>query len=411
MKLSNKGSKKMKISDRTASFSYAIRDVLTVAAEVEAQGHRVIKLNIGDPIKYGFKTPKLLTDPLKYAEDENYNFYADSQGLLEFRQAIADYENSKYNLGITPKEIVATAGVSEGIQMTFMAFTNPKDRILVPGIHYPSYSGNSNIFELDTQYYKTVVEDNFYPDPDHIRSLMTENTKLVFLNSPNNPTGSVYPEKIIKEIVDIVGEYDACIVSDETYDKLILDDGLEHIATAKVAKDVPVIAYNGFSKVFLAPGWRLGYSYYHDPEGKIEGPWEGLQKLTRLRLSASTPLQKAGAEALKKDQSSYLPETIKQLRDRRDLMYERLAEMEGIRVYKPEAAFYIFPILDLKKFKWKDDKEFVFDFLRKKHVLSVFGSGFGPFGDSGFRMVYLPTLKEIDIAMNRLEELLNENRT
>ena len=400
----------MKISNRTSSFSYAIRDVLAVAAEVESQGHKVIRLNIGDPIKYGFKTPKLLTDPLRYAEEGNYNYYADSQGLLEFREEIANYENRKYNLNISPKEVVATAGVSEGIQMTFMAFTNPKDRVLVPGIHYPSYSGNSNIFELDTQYYKTVVEDKFYPDPDHIRSLMTENTKLVFLNSPNNPTGSVYPEKNLKEIVDIVGEYDACIVSDETYDKLILDEGLEHIPTAKVAKDVPVIAYNGFSKVFLAPGWRLGYAYYHDPEGKISEPWEGLLKLTRLRLCASTPLQKAGAEALKKDQNSYLPETIKELRDRRDLMYERLSKIDGISVYKPEAAFYIFPVLDLEKFKWENDKEFVFDYLKKKHVLTVFGSGFGPFGKNGFRMVYLPTLEEIEIAMNRLEELLDENR-
>ena len=399
----------MKISNRTASFSYAIRDVLAVANEVESQGHKIIRLNIGDPIKYGFKTPKLLTEPLKYAEEGNYNFYADSQGLLEFREEIANYENRKYDLGLTAKEIVATAGVSEGIQMTFMAFTNPKDRILVPGIHYPSYSGNSNIFELDTQYYKTVVEDNFYPDPDHIRSLMTENTKLVFLNSPNNPTGSVYPKKVIKEIVDIVGEYDACIVSDETYDKLILDESREHIATAKVAKDVPVIAYNGFSKVFLAPGWRLGYAYYHDPEEKIKDPWEGLQKLTRLRLCASTPLQKAGAEALKMNQNSYLPEVIKELRDRRNLMYERLVEMDGISVYKPEAAFYIFPVLNLDIFQWKDDKEFVYDFLKKKHVLSVFGSGFGPFGKNGFRMVYLPTLEEIDTAMNRLEELLKEN--
>jgi len=400
----------MKISNRTSSFSYAIRDVLAVAAEVESQGHKVIRLNIGDPIKYGFKTPKLLTDPLRYAEEGNYNYYADSQGLLEFREEIANYENRKYNLNISPKEVVATAGVSEGIQMTFMAFTNPKDRVLVPGIHYPSYSGNSNIFELDTQYYKTVVEDKFYPDPDHIRSLMTENTKLVFLNSPNNPTGSVYPEKNLKEIVDIVGEYDACIVSDETYDKLILDEGLEHIPTAKVAKDVPVIAYNGFSKVFLAPGWRLGYAYYHDPEGKISEPWEGLLKLTRLRLCASTPLQKAGAEALKKDQNSYLPETIKELRDRRDLMYERLSKIDGISVYKPEAAFYIFPVLDLVRFKWENDKDFVFDYLKKKHVLTVFGSGFGPFGKNGFRMVYLPTLEEIEIAMNRLEELLDENR-
>ncbi|MHA2357472.1 MAG: aminotransferase class I/II-fold pyridoxal phosphate-dependent enzyme, partial [Candidatus Heimdallarchaeaceae archaeon] len=378
----------MKISDRTAGFSYAIRDVMAVAKEVEEEGHEVIKLNIGDPIKYGFKTPKLLTDPLKYAEEENYNFYADSQGLLEFREEIAKYENRKYDLNISANEVVATSGVSEGIQMTFMAFSNPNDRVLLPGIHYPSYSGNATIFGNDIKFYKTVVEDSFYPDADHIRSLMNEKTKLVFLNSPNNPTGSVYPEKVIKEIVDIVGEYDVCIVSDETYDELILDKELKHVATAKVAKDVPVIAYNGFSKVFLAPGWRLGYTYLHDPENKVEEPWQGLLKLTRLRLCASTPLQKAGTEALKMDQSSYLPDTIKALRDRRDLMYSRLSEMDGISVYKPEAAFYIFPVLAMNQFSWKDDKEFVFDYLKKKHILTVFGSGFGPFGKDGFRMVF-----------------------
>jgi len=400
----------MKISKRTASFSYAIRDVLAVASEVEAQGHEIIKLNIGDPIKYDFKTPRLLTDPLKYAEEENYNFYANSQGILEFRETIANYENRKYNVGVTADKVVVTTGVSEGIQMTFMSFTNPGDRVLIPGIHYPSYSGNGMIFDTNIQYYKTIIEDNFYPDPDHIRSLMNEKTKLVFLNSPNNPTGSVYPEKILKEIVDIVGEYDACIVSDETYDGLLLDEGLNHIAIASIAKDVPVIAYNGFSKVFLAPGWRVGYTYLHDPAGKVEGPWEGFHKLTRIRLSASTPLQKACSEALKGDQASYLPETIQKLRDRRDLMYRRLTEMEGITVYKPEAAFYIFPVLDLEQFRWKSDKEFVFDLLRNKHVLTVFGSGFGPYGENGFRMVFLPTLNQIEIAMDRIEELLNEFR-
>ncbi len=291
-----------------------------------------------------------------------------------------------------------------------MAFTNPKDRVIIPGIHYPSYSGNATIFETDIQYYKTVVEDNFFPDTDSIRSLMNDKTKLVFLNTPNNPTGSVYPEKIIKEIVDIVGEYDACIVSDETYDKLILDEGYNHVATAKIAKDVPVIAYNGFSKVFLAPGWRLGYTYIHDPEEKIIEPWEGVNKLSRLRLCASTPLQKAGTEALKANQSSYLPKTIQELRERRDLIFKRLKEIEGISVYQPRAAFYIFPMIDMKQFSWRNDKEFVFDFLKKKHVLTVFGSGFGPYGENGFRMVYLPNLETIDIAMDRLEDLMKENR-
>lgn len=398
-------------SHRTSNFSYAIRDVIAAANEVESKGHQVIKLNIGDPIKYGFKTPKILTEPLKYAEEENYNYYANSQGIPEFRKVIAEYENKKYDIGITEDNVLVTSGISEGIQLTFMAFTNPKDRVIIPGIHYPSYSGNATIFETDIQYYKTVVEDNFFPDTDSIRSLMNDKTKLVFLNTPNNPTGSVYPEKIIKEIVDIVGEYDACIVSDETYDKLILDEGYNHVATAKIAKDVPVIAYNGFSKVFLAPGWRLGYTYIHDPEEKIIEPWEGVNKLSRLRLCASTPLQKAGTEALKADQSSYLPKTIQELKERRDLIFKRLNEIEGINVYQPRAAFYIFPMIDMKQFSWRNDKEFVFDFLKKKHVLTVFGSGFGPYGKNGFRMVYLPTLETIGIAMDRLEDLMKENKT
>jgi len=400
----------MKISNRTSSFSYAIRDILSVAKEVEEKGHKLIKLNIGDPIKYDFKTPDILTEQLKYAKTENYNFYADSQGLPEFREQVANYENRKHGLNISKKNVLATSGVSEGIAFTFMAFTNKGDDVLIPGIHYPSYSGNSSIYGTNSIFYKTVVEENFYPDPDEIRSLMTEKTKLVFLNTPNNPTGSVYPEKVIKEIVDIVGEYDACIVSDETYDQLILDDGLKHVPTAKVAKDVPVIAYNGFSKVFLAPGWRLGYIYVHDPEGKIEEPWEGINKLARIRLCASTPLQKAGTEALKVDQSVYLPKVIEDLRKRRDLMYNRLKEMDGISVYKPQAAFYIFPVLNMEQFTWKNDKEFVIDFLKKKHVLTVFGTGFGPYGKNGFRMVFLPTAEEIDESMNRLEEILKENR-
>lgn len=399
----------MKISNRTASFSYAIRDVLKVANEVEKKGHELIKLNIGDPIKYDFKTPDLLTKPLRYSREENYNYYADSQGLLEFREELAKYENRKHDVNITSKDIVATMGVSEGIQMTFMAFTNARDRVLLPGIHYPSYSGNSAIFDCDTQYYNAPIEKDFYPEPDDIRKLMTDKTKLVFINTPNNPTGSVYSEKALKEVIDIVGEYDACIVSDETYDYLVLDEGEKHIATAKLAKDVPVIAYNGFSKVFLAPGWRLGYAYKHDPEDKILGPWNGMMKLTRLRLCASTPLQKAGTEALKEDLDTYLAGVIKTLKERRDVMYKRLHEMEGISVYKPKAAFYIFPKIDLELFDWKTDQEFVYSFLREKHVLTVFGSGFGPYGKNHFRMVYLPPEKQIEIAMNKLEDLLKEH--
>lgn len=399
----------MKISNRTSKFQYAIRDVLAVAKEVEAQGHKIIKLNIGDPIKYNYKTPKILTEPLKYAGEENYNFYADSQGLLELREEIAKLENSKYSVGITADDVVITMGVSEAIQMTFMAFTNPGDRVLIPGAHYPSYSGNAVIFETDMQYYTTQVEDNWYPDTDSIRKLMTENTKLIFVNTPNNPTGSVYPEKVLKEIIDIAGEYDCAVVSDETYDRLILDEGYKHVAMASIAKDVPVIAYNGFSKVFIAPGWRLGYTYIHDPEGKIQDPWNGLLKLTRLRLCASTPLQKAGAECLKAS-PDYLPEFIASLRERRDIMYKRLTEMEGISVYKPRAAFYIFPKIDMSLFKWKDDKEFVYDYLRKKHVLAVFGTGFGINGKDAFRMVYMATPDEIYTAMDRLEELLKESR-
>ncbi len=400
----------MKISNRTASFSYAIRDVLKVANEVEKQGHELIKLNIGDPIKYDFKTPDLLTKPLRYSREENYNYYADSQGLLEFREELAKYENRKHDVNITSKDIVATMGVSEGIQMTFMAFTNAGDRVLLPGIHYPSYSGNSAIFDCDTQYYNTPIEKDFYPDPDGIRKLMTDKTKLVFINTPNNPTGSVYSEKALKEVINIVGEYDACIVSDETYDYLVLDEGEKHIATAKLAKDVPVIAYNGFSKVFLAPGWRLGYAYKHDPEDKILDPWNGMMKLTRLRLCASTPLQKAGTEALKQDLDKYLAGVITTLKERRDVMYKRLHEMEGISVYKPKAAFYIFPKIDLELFDWKTDQEFVYSFLREKHVLTVFGSGFGPYGKNHFRMVYLPPEEQIEIAMDKLDSLLREHK-
>ncbi|MHA1686629.1 MAG: aminotransferase class I/II-fold pyridoxal phosphate-dependent enzyme [Candidatus Heimdallarchaeaceae archaeon] len=399
----------MKISERTSKFEYAIRDVLAAAKEVEAQGHRIIRLNIGDPIKYDYKTPKILTEPLKFAGEENYNFYADSQGLLELREAVANTENEKYDVGITADDVVITAGVSEAIQMTFMAFTNPNDRVLIPGAHYPSYSGNATIFHTDLQYYTTKVENNWYPEPDSIRKLINEKTKLIFVNTPNNPTGSVYPEKVLKEIIDIAGEYDCAVVSDETYDRLILDEGYDHIAMATLAKDVPIITYNGFSKVFLAPGWRLGYTYIHDPEDKIKEPWNGLLKLCRLRLCASTPLQKAGAECLKVA-PSHLPEFISSLKERRDLMYKRLSEMEGISVYKPRAAFYIFPKLDMDLFKWKDDKEFVYDYLRKKHVLTVFGTGFGVNGKDAFRMVYMATPTEIDTAMNRLEELLKESR-
>ncbi|MHA1124171.1 MAG: aminotransferase class I/II-fold pyridoxal phosphate-dependent enzyme [Candidatus Heimdallarchaeota archaeon] len=395
---------KLTQASRVQDLKYAIRDISAEARKLVAQGKDLIWLNIGDPNKFDFETPRNIVDAFVKAANENKNFYSESQGIVQLREAIVEKEtkiNGAKNLTID--DIHVTAGISEGIMFLFGSLLHPGDEILIPGPSYPSYTAFPKFYDAKGVTYRTIGDDNWQPDIDDIRKKITDKTRALLIINPNNPTGAVYREKVLKEIVDIAGEHDIPLIADEIYDRLTFDQ--KFVGMASLTKDVPLFAMNGFSKVYLMPGWRVGYLYIQDPDDKIREVYNGVSKLGRLRLCVNTPAQYGCTEALTGPQE-HIKETVEKLRKRRDLVYKRLNEIDGLSSQKPEAAFYAFPeINDLGKYK--DDKEFVLSLLKEEGVVTVFGSGFDKeYGANHFRLVFLSPDEIIDDAMNRIEKFM-----
>ncbi|MBI2675602.1 MAG: aminotransferase class I/II-fold pyridoxal phosphate-dependent enzyme, partial [Candidatus Aenigmarchaeota archaeon] len=251
-----------------------------------------------------------------------------------------------------------------------------------------------------------IEEQLWQTDIDDLRKKVTPRTKAICAINPNNPTGSVLHRKALQEIIDIAGEHNIPVISDEIYDKLVFD--VEHIPMASLASDVAVIGLNGFSKVYLMPGWRLGYMYFHDPNGMMEEIKHGVQALCRQRLSAHTPVQKACIRAFEND--SHIHEMVRKLKERAYFAHRRLNEIGGISSVKPEGAFYIFPKVELNGL-WKDDHEFVLDVLNNTGIVLAHGSGFDPvYGKDHFRSVILPPIETLEEAFGKLEEFMNRKQ-
>ena len=254
--------------------------------------------------------------------------------------------------------------------------------------------------------YRCIEEEGWQPDVDNIRSQISDKTKGIVLINPNNPTGALYSKKVIKEIIDIAGEHQIPILSDEIYDDMTFDE--KQYATATLGKDVPVITFNGFSKVYLVPGWRVGYTLFHH-SGELDEIQDAFMRIARSRLCANSVCQRACLAALKGPQD-HIKEVNDKLRKRRDFSYKRLNEIEGISTAKPEGAFYIFPKIEaMDSGIWKTDKDFVLDLLHEAHVLVVHGSGFcSTYGKDHFRAVILPTLETLEKAFDNLESFMKK---
>lgn len=394
----------IKSSKRTQHISYAIRDVVLPARKLEDKGIKVLHLNIGDPNKYDFDTPEHMKEALYNASKQGHNGYAPSEGYMELRKEIINREKTRNNVNYTPDNICVTAGVTESLQLLLTALLDPKEELLIPGPTYPQYNLITEINNAIPIPYRCVEEDGWQPDVDDIRKKISKKTKSIVLINPNNPTGALYSKKVIKEIIDIAGEHKIPIISDEIYDDMVFES--RQYATASLTKDVPIITFNGFSKVYLVPGWRMGYvMFYHN--GELEDIQESFMRLARSRLCANSVCQQACIAALKGPQD-HIEKVNDKLRKRRDFSYKRLNEIEGISSAKPEGAFYIFPKIEAMKQKiWKDDKEFVLDLLNEKHVLVVHGSGFcKTYGKDHFRAVILPDMKTLEEAFDRLEAFM-----
>lgn len=289
--------------------------------------------------------------------------------------------------------------------MIMGALVEDGEQILVPGPTYPPYISYAKFFGGNPIPYLTSEESKWQPDLDDIQSKITDKTRAIVVINPNNPCGTLYDEKKVKAIADLAGEHDIPLISDEIYDQITYEK--KFVSTSYVAKDVPVIGLNGFSKAYLMTGWRLGYVYFHEQDEELEGLRECVKKEARIRLSANTPVQKAAVEALRGPQD-HIISMVRELRERRDYSYKRLGEISGINCVKPEGAFYFFPGVDEIGSRWKNDASFVRDLLEKTGILFVHGSGFGVTHGSGhFRGVFLPPIEELEEVFYRLEHFIS----
>ena len=389
----------MKVSKKVAGVEYAIRDIVSAAREIEQQGKPVDYLNIGDPVQFGFQPPDNVKQALIDAVNKGNNFYTKSEGLPELLDAIAEKENSK-GLSIGPENIVVTNGVSEGLDMVISSIVEDGDEVLLPGPYYPPYAsyvrlhgGKPIEFAVDFK--------NSRLDVDDIKSKISSKTVAICLISPNNPTGLVFDETALKQIIDIANEHDLYLICDEIYDKIVFDQ--EFTGIGKVAGNSPVIILNGFSKVHLMSGWRVGYIAFNDSP-QLDSIRENLPKLARVRISTNLPVQYAALESLRGPQD-YIGKFVSEIKIHRDYVIKRLNAMNNITCYNPQGAFYAFPKIENNKFS--SDKDFVLELLKQKGVLTVHGSGFGTqYGSGHFRIVYLPNMEILESAMNKIEDFI-----
>lgn len=396
------------VAQRAARIEYAIRDVVVPATELERQGHTVLKLNIGDPLAYpGLPTPPHMVAAYQASLAAQENGYSPSYGLPALREALAADESGK-GWACRHEDVYVTQGVTEALQLIFAAVLHEGDTVLAPAPHYPPYMAYPPLFGASTVEY-TLDEDNgWLPDLDDIRSKMDDTVKLLVLINPNNPTGGLASTELIDGMLAIAREWPNCIlIADEIYDGIVFD-GTFHSAAAR-SPDVPVMVLNGVSKVFYAPGWRIGYVALHDPKERLVDVRDGLERLLRSRLCASTPAQQgylAGLTQSRDWQAGHMARVRAQL----DLSMARIDAMDGIECVRPGGAFYLFPRLTDPRWA-ADDKQFVLDLLHEEHVLCVHGSGFSPEHGAGhIRLVFLPDLETLSESFDRMERFLQRHR-
>jgi tyrosine/nicotianamine family aminotransferase len=398
----------IRATQRVRNIEYAIRDVIVHAKQLAATGKKIYYLNIGDPVAFDFKTPPHIKEALTNAVEENANAYAPSEGLPELRQAISQKEKRVNNVDVSADNIVVTQGISEGIQMIMAALIDAGDEILLPGPTYPPYISYARFFGGKPITYETVEENGWQPNTEDLRSKISGKTRAIVIINPNNPCGALYEERIVKEIVNIAGEYNVPVLSDEIYDQIVF--GKKLTSTACLAKDVPVIGLNGFSKAYLMTGWRLGYLYFHSQNNELQELQQGVEKEARIRLCANTPVQKAGVAALNGPQG-HIKDLVNKLEKRRDYAWKKLNEIDGISCTKPEAAFYVFPRILAVGSKWKTDVDFALSLLRETGVLLVHGSGFDPvYGAGHVRGVILPPMETLEQALGEIEAFMKRNK-
>ena len=361
-----------------------------------------ISLGVGEP---DFDTPWNVREEGIYTLEKGRTFYTSNAGLKELREEISRYVNRKYDLHYDPvHEIFVTVGGSEAIDVALRCMTDPGDEVLIPQPSYVSYLPCAVMADAVPVPIELKAENDFKLTKEQLLNSITDKTKILVLPYPNNPTGALYPKEILEQIVELAREHELLIFADEIYDRLVMD-GKQHISIASLAPDLCVVSFNGLSKSHLIAGYRCGWMCISGDKSRAKGYIEGINLLSSMRLCANVPTQSVIPKALEMlDSTKEMLEPGGRVYEQREYIYNALNDIPGVSAVKPEAAFYIFPKMDMKKFHIKDDEKFALDFLKEKKILVTHGGGFHWNTPDHFRIVYLPDVDTLTEACTRMKD-------
>lgn len=398
-------------ASRLADVRYDIRGpVLRRARELEAQGHEIIKLNIGNPAPFGLFTPDAVLSRVTASIADSQG-YSDARGIAPAREAVARYFGAKLGVvGVTPDDVYLGNGVSELIVMALQALLNPGDEVLVPTPDYPLWTGAVNLGGGRAVHYRCAEELDWNPDVEHVESLITPRTRALVVINPNNPTGAVYSRSTLEALLDVARRHELLVLADEIYDQILFDGAVHHSAAA-VAPDLSVLTLGGMSKTYRLAGFRSGWLVVSGPRAPLAEYREGLELLANMRMCPNVPAQHAIPAAL--DGGIDITPLLQpggRLRDQRDLAWSRLTSIPGVDCYKPAGALYLFPRLDPEVHKIVDDQRMCIDLLEQQHLLLTHGTGFNLPSSDHIRVVFLAPVEVLSDAITRLGEFLSTYR-
>jgi alanine-synthesizing transaminase len=394
-------------SNKLANVFYDLRGPVAHAAKkMEEDGHRILKLNIGNPKPFGLDAPEeIIQDVILNLPDSEG--YCDSKGLFSARKAVMQYSQQKGIKDVGIEDIILGNGVSELIVMSMQGLLNTGDEVLIPSPDYPLWTGAVSLAGGTPIHYHCDEQSNWFPDMDDIRKKVNKKTKALVLINPNNPTGAVYPDEVLLELIQIARENGLIIFSDEIYDK-ILFDGATHTSTASLADDLLFITFNGLSKNYRLAGFRAGWMIISGAKHKAKDYIEGLEMLASMRLCANVPSQHAIQTSLGGYQSiNDLVAPGGRIYEQRNIAYDALNSIPGISCTKPMGALYCFPKIDIKKFNIHNDERMVLDLLEQQKILVVHGTAFNWAQPDHFRVVFLPRPEDLNLALDKMGQFFS----
>lgn len=393
-------------STKLDNVCYDIRGpVMDEANKMIAQGEKIIKLNIGNPAPFGFEAPEAIIDKMS----ENLTLtegYSDSKGLFSAREAILSYCQKKNMPNVTINDIYTGNGVSELITLSMQGLLNNGDEVLVPSPDYPLWTASVTLAGGTAVHYICDEQSEWFPDIEDMKRKITDKTKAIVVINPNNPTGALYSKEVLQQIVELAREHELILFADEIYDRLVMD-GEEHVALSSLAPDLLTVSFNGLSKSHLIAGYRCGWMCLCGDKSKAKGYIEGINLLSSMRLCSNVPAQSLISTALANlEDTREMVAPGGRIYEQREYIYNAIQDIPGLSAYKPKAAFYIFPKLDIKKFNITNDEQFSLDLLKEKKILITHGGGFHWETPDHFRIVYLPCIDDLKNSMDAMKDFL-----